>query len=140
MDRNNCSIRMKCDIVKQRKLTIEPRPILQSKQPRSSRTDRSGVKSAQYKLGSFILHLKFLRYKNCQHLCLVLPDQSTEVGDLIQPVPGVLYEDSRLKKGDPRRYQVDITNHFSKCLFPIYCFIVRLDSQNILFFMMVNVH
>ena len=37
----------------------------------------------------------------------VLPEHSTEIGDLIQPVPGVLYEDSKLKKGDPRRYQVN---------------------------------
>ena len=41
-------------------------------------------------------------------LFLVLPEQSTDIGDLIQPVPGVFYEDSRLKKGDPRRYQVSI--------------------------------
>jgi len=38
---------------------------------------------------------------------VVLPEQSTDVGDLIQPMPGVLYEDHRLKKGDPRRYQVN---------------------------------
>jgi len=37
----------------------------------------------------------------------VLPEQSTDVGDLIQPMPGVQYEDSKLKKGDPRRYQVN---------------------------------
>ncbi len=36
----------------------------------------------------------------------MLPEQSTEVGDLIHPVPGVLYEDARLKKGDPGQYQV----------------------------------
>ena len=48
-------------------------------------------------------------------LISVLPEHSTEVGDLIQPVPGVLYEDSKLKKGDPRRYQVNPW-HFLACL------------------------
>ena len=49
---------------------------------------------------------------------VVLPEQSTEVGDLIQPVPGVLYEDSRLKKGDPRQYQVNTSLYICPiCLF-----------------------
>ncbi len=45
-------------------------------------------------------------YLFCSHL-LALPERSTNVGDLIQPMPGVLYEDSKLKKGDPRRYRVN---------------------------------
>ena len=51
-------------------------------------------------------------------LLSVLPEHSTEVGDLIQPVPGVLYEDSKLKKGDPRRYQVNLGD--SLCCFWSY--------------------
>lgn len=49
--------------------------------------------------------------------CVVRPEQSTDVGDLIQPAPGVLYEDYRLKKGDPRRYQVNTLFIFSFIFF-----------------------
>ncbi len=52
----------------------------------------------------------------------VLPEQSTDVGDLIQPMQGVLYEDSKLKKGDPRRYQVNYSKFFFYLLY-IYIYI-----------------
>ncbi|CAF3344293.1 unnamed protein product [Rotaria socialis] len=77
------SIQVNCDIVKPRKAAIETRP--------------PPKKPSQMKISQF--EPKFT------HVKLVLPEQSSEVGDLIQPMPGVLYEDSRLKKGDPRRYQ-----------------------------------
>ncbi|CAF1232293.1 unnamed protein product [Rotaria sordida] len=84
------SIHVKCDIIKSRKPTIEirPSPVKQSQQIKSNRPEK-----------------KFTTVK------LVLPEQSTEVGDLIQPVPGVLYEDARLKKGDPRRYQTGMSKY-----------------------------
>jgi hypothetical protein len=50
----------------------------------------------------------------------VLPEHSTNVGDLIQPVPGVLYEDSKLKKGDTRRYKV-----YHERFFFLYSFILE---------------
>ncbi|CAF0916817.1 unnamed protein product [Adineta ricciae] len=90
------NIRMKCDIMKSRKPAIEVRPT-PTKQPPQLKSERSPSKYAPVKV--------------------VLPEQSTEVGDLIQPVPGVLYEDSRLKKGDPRQYQSGIskyTNYFDE--------------------------
>lgn len=133
---------MKCDIIKQRKPNIEARPVLPAKQPRSSRTDQSGTKSAQYRIGPLTPRLFTLRKMNWIRLCLVLPEQSTEVGDLIQPVPGVLYEDSRLKKGDPRRYQVGVPSCLPRRAFH---FLVRspdtrLDSRNTRRSTMVNVH
>jgi hypothetical protein len=67
---------------------------------------------------------------------LALPEHSTDVGDLIQPVPGVLYEDSKLKKGDPRRYKVNCRSFFWSIL---YIFI-SLAWQNIQVFMMKVVH
>ncbi|UJR25599.1 hypothetical protein I4U23_006943 [Adineta vaga] len=90
------NIRMKCDVVKARKPAIEVRPS-STKQPPQLKTERSSSKYASVKI--------------------ILPEQSTEVGDLIQPVPGVLYEDSRLKKGDPRQYQTGLskyTNYFDE--------------------------
>jgi len=70
---------------------------------------------------------------------VVLPEQSTDVGDLIQPMPGVLYEDHRLKKGDPRRYQVNASFFFSSI--SIYTFFFdRLACQNTQISMMKLVH
>ncbi|CAF2314905.1 unnamed protein product [Rotaria sp. Silwood2] len=84
------SIRVKCDIIKSRQSTIEvrPPPAKQRQQIKSNRPEK-----------------KFTSVK------LVLPEQSIDVGDLIQPVPGVLYEDARLKKGDPRRYQTGMSKY-----------------------------
>ncbi|UJR23318.1 hypothetical protein I4U23_026332 [Adineta vaga] len=85
------SIRLSCDIVKPRKPKNEIRST--GKQTRSMKLSRSDPKFAPMKL--------------------VLPEQSTEVGDLIHPVPGVLYEDSRLKKGDPKRYQTGMARYLN---------------------------
>ncbi|CAF0994598.1 unnamed protein product [Rotaria sordida] len=83
------NIRVKCDIVKPRKVAIETRPLPKpSKQMKLSQSEP-----------------KFTPIK------LVLPEHSSDVGDLIQPVPGVLYEDAKLKKGDPRRYQTGMSKY-----------------------------
>ncbi|CAF1551381.1 unnamed protein product [Adineta steineri] len=90
------NIRVKCDLVKPRKPAMEIRPP-PTKTPQQIKTDRSASKYASVKI--------------------VLPEQSTEVGDLIQPVAGVLYEDSRLKKGDPGQYQsgtAKFTNYYDE--------------------------
>ncbi|CAF4331279.1 unnamed protein product, partial [Didymodactylos carnosus] len=84
------SIRVKCDVIKPRKTVIDTRPVLNAqRQPKKERQQE-----------------KF------QSIKLVVPEQSVDVGDLIQPVPGVLYEDRRLKKGDPRRYQAGLSKYF----------------------------
>lgn len=68
---------------------------------------------------------------------LAIPERSTNVGDLIQPMPGVLYEDSKMKKGDPRRYKV---NSFLY-VFILYKYIFnRMVYQNMQVFMMKIVH
>ncbi|CAF0786639.1 unnamed protein product [Adineta ricciae] len=85
------SIRMSCDIVKPRKSKNELRAA--GKKLETMKLSRSDPKFAPVKL--------------------VLPEQSTEVGDLIHPVPGVLYEDSRLKKGDPKRYQTGMARYIN---------------------------
>ncbi|CAF0866259.1 unnamed protein product [Didymodactylos carnosus] len=84
------SIRVKCDVIKPRKIVIDTRPALNVQ--RESKKERS--------------------QDGFQSIKLVVPEQSTDVGDLIQPVPGVLYEDRRLKKGDPRRYQTGLSKYF----------------------------
>ncbi|CAF3267394.1 unnamed protein product [Rotaria socialis] len=84
------SIRVKCDVISSRKPTNEIRTP-PAKPPKKTKSNR--------------LETKFTTVK------LVLPEQSTDVGDLIQPVPGVLYEDARLKKGDPRRYQTGLSKY-----------------------------
>jgi hypothetical protein len=70
----------------------------------------------------------------------VLPEHSTNVGDLIQPVPGVLYEDSKLKKGDTRRYKVYHERFFFSLFFHIGTISNRMECQNIQIFMMKVVH
>ncbi len=60
---------------------------------------------------------------------VVLPEHSTEVGDLIQPAPGVFYEDTRLKKGDLRRYQVNFS-FFSSILILFYSSFDRMAYHN----------
>lgn len=107
------SIRVKCDVIKPRKPAIEtrPPPVKASQKEKSHRPE---PKFAAVKLG--LLFLSFGRFRIgffSWSFLSVLPEQSTEVGDLIQPAPGVFYEDSRLKKGDPRRYQVNITSSVS---------------------------
>ncbi|CAF0848591.1 unnamed protein product [Rotaria sp. Silwood1] len=83
------NIRVKCDIVKPRKAVIETRPL--PKQTKQMKLSRSEPKFTPVKL--------------------VLSEHSSDVGDLIQPVPGVLYEDGKLKKGDPRRYQTGMSKY-----------------------------
>jgi hypothetical protein len=65
---------------------------------------QSYPKYVPVKLGLYIL--AFNLYSLFFSSFVALPEQSTDVGDLIQPAPGVLYEDSKVKKGDPRRYKV----------------------------------
>ena len=102
----NSSINVKCDIVKPRKPLIEARPP-PAKATQQKKSDQHSSKYAAVKLGEFLLFHRSANQSIFSFLfMLVLPEQSTDVGDLIQPVPGVLYEDTRLKKGDPRRYQV----------------------------------
>ncbi|CAF2413865.1 unnamed protein product [Rotaria sp. Silwood2] len=83
------NIRVKCDIVKPRKVVIETRPL--PKQPKQMKLSKSEPKFTSVKL--------------------VLPEHSSDVGDLIQPMPGVLYEDAKLKKGDPRRYKTGMSKY-----------------------------
>lgn len=97
------SVRVKCDVVKPRKPALDTRPPPPKPSP-SIKPSRSDTKFAPVKLG---LSTRSSRPLSMLAVLSVLPEHSTEVGDLIQPVPGVLYEDSKLKKGDPRRYQVN---------------------------------
>ncbi|CAF1310301.1 unnamed protein product [Adineta steineri] len=85
------SVRLTCDIVKPRR---SKREILSpSKQTRKMKLSRSDQKFTPVKI--------------------VMPEQSTEVADLIHPVPGVLYHDSKLKKGDPKRYQTGMARYIN---------------------------
>jgi hypothetical protein len=70
---------------------------------------------------------------------LALPEQSTAVGDLIQPVPGVLYEDSKSKKGDPRRYKVNYFDYYYFFII-LYVMLIRMECPNMPVFMMTVVH
>ena len=99
------SVHVKCDVVKPRKPAVEARPV-PPKQPQMVKASRSDPRFAAVKLGRAPRRFSFA-LDHFTDRSLVLPEHSTEVGDLIQPVPGVLYEDSKLKKGDPRRYQVN---------------------------------